>query len=131
MSIELRTTHDVDIDAVQGLFRSVGWTARAEEPARLAQLVRGSMFVVSAWDGAALVGFAAAISNGAWHAYVTTVAVAPTHQRAGIGKSVVRRLMEGHDGIQFVLHADPPVHPFYAKLGYVPALDILKRPRSY
>jgi GNAT superfamily N-acetyltransferase len=133
MRIEYRDTQDVDVPQLASLFRSVGWTARAEQPERLAQLLRGSMFVVSAWaeEGARLVGFAAAISNGAWHAYVTSVAVHPDHQRSGIGKEVVRRLMADRDGIQFVLHADPPVHPFYAKLGYVTAPEMLKRPRSF
>lgn len=131
MAIEYRENAEVDVTQLAQLFRSVGWVSRAEQPVRLAQLVKGSMFVVSAWDEDRLVGFASAISNGAWHAYVTSVAVSPTHQRGGIGRELVRRLMHEREGIQFVLHADPPVQPFYEKLGYLAASDILKRPRAY
>jgi GNAT superfamily N-acetyltransferase len=131
MAIEYRDTADVDVAQLAHLFRSVGWSARADQPARLAQLLKGSMFIVSAWEDARLVGFASALSNGAWHAYVTSVAVLPSHQRRGIGQEIIRRLMHERDGIQFILHADPPVHPFYAKLGYVPAIDMLKRPRAF
>lgn len=38
--------------------------------------------------------------------------------------------MEGHERIAFVLRARPEVQPFYRKLGYEPAADMLRRPRS-
>jgi ribosomal protein S18 acetylase RimI-like enzyme len=63
------------------------------------------MFGVAAFDGEALVGFARAISDGAFNAYVSTVAVAPAYQRQGIGRELVKRLIEGRDHLQFVLHA--------------------------
>ena len=52
MTIDYREDADVDVAQLAHVFRSVGWTARADQPARVAQLLRGSMFVVSAWDGA-------------------------------------------------------------------------------
>ena len=69
MTIDYREDADVDVAQLAHVFRSVGWTARADQPARLAQLLRGSMFVVSAWDGAQLVGFASARERAA-HAVV-------------------------------------------------------------
>jgi ribosomal protein S18 acetylase RimI-like enzyme len=130
--IEYRDVSDaIDLRQLAHLFESVGWQHRTRDPQRLAQMVRGSMYDVSAFDGGALVGYARAISDGAFNAYVSTVAVLPAYQRRGIGRELVRRLVEGRDHIQFVLHADPDVHPFYARCGFRPATDMLRRDRRH
>jgi GNAT superfamily N-acetyltransferase len=112
------------------LFESVGWHDRARDPERLARKIRGSMYAVSALDAGALVGVAQAISDGAFHAYVTSVAVFPAYQRRGIGRELVGRLLDGRPHITFVLHADPPIHPFYLRCGFRPAPDIFRRDRA-
>ncbi len=94
-------------------------------------MVRGSLYGVSAHDDGNLVGYARAISDGAFNAYVSTVAVLPEYQRRGIGRELLRRLLEGRDHIQFVLHAAPAVHPFYLRCGFSPAPDMLRRDRSH
>jgi ribosomal protein S18 acetylase RimI-like enzyme len=125
-------SHDIELDQLTALFNSVGWQFRTADRDRLAAMVRGSMFVVSAWNEDQLVGFARAISDGAFNAYVSTVAVLPAYQRQGIGRELMRQLMEGRDGIMFVLHARPEAYDFYLQLGlgFEPADNILKRPRT-
>ena len=112
------------------LFENVGWHHRTRDRERLAQMVRGSAYAVSALEGETLVGFARAISDGAFNAYVSTVAVLPAYQRRGIGRELVRRLLDGRDHLLFVLHATPEVHPFYLRCGFLPAPDMLRRARS-
>ena len=131
--ITYRDTHDIDLDQLTTLFNSVGWERRTADRARLAQLVRGSMFVVSAWDGDRLVGFARAISDGATNAYISTEAVLPEYQKRGIGREVMQRLLAGHDGIQFILHANNNAYPFYLHLdiGFEPMDNILARRRKF
>src|SRR4051812_14531838 len=104
MDITLRDDSEVDVELLAGLLDSVGWHDKTRDRAQLSQLVRGARWVVSAWDGASLVGFARAISDGVRNAYITTVAVAPSHQRRGIGRALIGRLVDGRDGVQFVLH---------------------------
>jgi ribosomal protein S18 acetylase RimI-like enzyme len=125
-------SHDIELDQLTALFNSVSWQFRTADRDRLAAMVRGSMFVVSAWNEDQLVGFARAISDGAFNAYVSTVAVLPAYQRQGIGRELMRQLMEGRDGIMFVLHARPEAYDFYLQLGlgFEPADNILKRPRT-
>ncbi len=94
-------------------------------------MVRGSMYAVSAHEGDDLVGYARAISDGAFNAYVSTVAVLPSHQRRGIGRELLRRLLQGREGIQFVLHAAAEIHPFYLRCGFGPAPDMLRRDRRF
>ncbi len=69
MTILYRATRDVDLDQLTTLFNSVGWERRTSDRDRLAQLVRGSTYVVSGRDGDRLVDIARAISNGAFNAY--------------------------------------------------------------
>ena len=124
-------SHPLDLDQLAHLFDAVGWQHRTRDPERLAQMVRGSMYGVSALDDERLVGYARAISDGAFNAYVSTVVVLPEYQRRGIGREMVRRLLDGHDHVQFVLHARAEVHPFYIACGFRPAPDMLRRDRRY
>ena len=133
MSIEYRDTHDIDLDQLAALFDAVGWQRRTADRVRLARLVSGSLWVVSAWDGEQLVGFARAISDGAFNAYISTVAVLPAYQKRGIGRELVRRLIDDRDGIQFVLHANERAYPFYLHIGldFQPFDNVLMRPRKF
>jgi GNAT superfamily N-acetyltransferase len=129
--IEYRQDHDIDLDQLEALLLSAGWPERARPRERLAALVANARYVVSAWDGARLVGFARAISDGVLNAYVTTVAVLPAWQGRGIGREIVRRIVEGEGkaSIRWVLHARPELHEFYGRNGFEPAPDMLWRDR--
>lgn len=127
--VAFRHDHEVDLDALSVLFRSVGWGARGGDPASLARVLAGSRWVVTAWDEGTLVGFARAISDGVTTAYVTDVVVAPSHRRRGIGTELVQQLLAGRDSIQFLLRAEPALEPLYRKLGFGDPDHVLRRPR--
>ncbi len=91
--------------------------------------IDGSRWVVTAWKGDALIAFARAISDGVSNAYVSTVAVRPDHQREGIGRELMLRLMAGRESVKFVLHTRPGAEALYRSLGYVDATEMLVRPR--
>ena len=133
MTIVYSDTHEIDLDQLTALFNVVGWERRTADRDRLAQLVRGSLYVVSAWDGDRLVGFARGISDGATNAYISTVAVLPEYQKRGIGRKVIQRLVANRDGIQFVLHANERAYPFYLHLdlGFEPFDNVLVRRRKF
>ena len=131
MTIVYGDSHEIDLDQLAALFNSVGWERRTIDRDRLAQLVRGSQYVISAWDGDRLVGFARAISDGAFNAYLSTVAVLPEYQKRGIGRELVARLLAGRDHLQFVLHANESAYPFYLHLDldFEPFENVLARRR--
>ena len=125
--IVYRDTHDVDLDQLTALLLTAGWERR--DRARLEQEIAGSRYVVSAWDGDRLVGFARAISDGARNGYVSTVIVLPAYRGKGIGREMIARLLAGKEHIAFVLHARPEVKPFYARAGFAEADNMMRRPR--
>ncbi len=122
--------HDVDHGALAALYRRVGWGERADDPSRFSEMLRGSRWIVSAWDGTRAVGFGRAISDGVTNGYVTDVMVDPDHRRRGIASELVRRLLLGKDEIHFVLRAEPELHPLYLQRGFIPAPTMLRRRRA-
>jgi len=133
VTIDYRDDHEIDLDQLTVLFNSAGWERRTADRERLAQLVRGSLYVVSAWDGDRLVGFARGISDGATNAYISTVAVLPEYQKCGIGRELIQYLIADHDGIQFILHANERAYPFYLHLDvdFEPIDHMLVRRRKF
>jgi hypothetical protein len=128
--ITYRDTKDVDIFQLARLFERAGWHDRTRDLGRLASLVSGSTYVVSAWRGDALVGFARAISDGVSNAYISTVAVLESENQKEVLHQLLRRLVDGRDGITFVLQAVPSLASFYKDEGFEPAPEMVRRPRK-
>lgn len=126
--IVYREGNDVPPGPLAALFAAVGFRRRTD-PAQLAELLAGSRWVVSAWDGERLVGFARAISDGVSNAYVSTVAVHPDYQRRGIGRALLERLLAGRDGVKFVLHSSEAGERLYRSVGFVDATRMFVRDR--
>jgi ribosomal protein S18 acetylase RimI-like enzyme len=121
--IAYRQDKDVDLDALATLRASCDF---ADKPrAFLAQQIEGARWIVHAHEGARLVGFARAISDGVSNAYVSSVMVDPGCRRRGVGRGMIERLVAGRAGIKFVLHTRMGAAAFYAAVGFVPAEDML------
>jgi GNAT superfamily N-acetyltransferase len=88
---------------------------------RLADLLHHSTYVVSAWDGATLVGAARVVSDGVAVAILQHVGVHPAYQHHGLGGALLRRCLAryGHTAITVLLD-DPADAGFYARFGFRP-----------
>jgi ribosomal protein S18 acetylase RimI-like enzyme len=106
------------LDDLIGLFRASGFRRRIGQRERVERMLAGSTETVSAWDAERLVGFGRSISDGAFNAYVSTVAVHPRWQRRGLGSRIMDALTDGHDELTFVLMARPGAERFYRELGF-------------
>ena len=127
MPIDIREGPDVDLGALAELRASCEFSPLPD--ATLAAQLAGSRWIAHAYDGAKLVGYARAISDGVTTAYVSNVMVDPDYRRRGIARRVMAALMDGREGVKFVLHTRTGSRSFYAAIGFVDAADMMVRDR--
>ena len=77
-----------------------------------------STYVVSCWAGEELVGIGRMLTDGAMYASIFDVAVAPTHQKRGIGKGLMTRLMSFVPDARVFLTSTFGNEAFYEALGF-------------
>jgi len=108
----------LDFDELSELYRIA--PLGTKPPDALRTVFGNSMYRWFVRAGGALVGAGRAVADGRDVAYIADVAVHPEHQGRGLGRAVVRRLVEqaaGHKKI--LLYANPGTEPFYAGLGFL------------
>jgi ribosomal protein S18 acetylase RimI-like enzyme len=127
MTIDIREGPELDLGALVELRARCDFAPLPE--ATLAAALAGSRWLAHAHDGDRLVGFARAISDGVVTAYVNNVMVDPGYRRRGIARRVMAALMNGRDGIKFVLHTRTGARSFYRAIGFVDATDMMVRDR--
>lgn len=76
-----------------------------------------------AFAGDQLVGAARAISDGVYTAAIFDVCVLPSHRGRGIGRRLVRSLVDGLKSQFVVLVCDKNLREFYADSGFGPLHD--------
>lgn len=129
MALEARSTPDfitysddptrVDVRQLLGLYDVTYW-AKGRTADRVARALSHSRPVITAWDGARLVGFTRVISDLTYRATIWDVIVADTHRKRGIGRELMRRVLDHPDletVTMFVLLTQDQ-HRFYEHLGF-------------
>src|SRR4051794_11015074 len=118
--VTIREGGAIPYKQIADLFTAPG---RAEEVARLdgrlADGLHNSTYVVSAWDGATLVGAARVVSDRVAVSLIQHVGVHPAYQHHGIGGELLRRCLArfGHTTIVALLD-DPADAAFYQHRGF-------------
>lgn len=118
MSIEWSdSAENVDWAALSELYRLAPLGNKSPDWLRTA--FSNSMFKCFVRQDGAVVAAGRAVADGVDCAYLCDIAVHPDHQGTGLGKEMIRRLVErcrGHRKI--ILYAVPGREPFYAKFGF-------------
>jgi ribosomal protein S18 acetylase RimI-like enzyme len=93
----------VDRDVVWRLLSTEAYWGRWREREHLERQIESSWRVVGVWDDetGATVGFARAISDGVDFAYLADVIVDPAHRGYGLGKRIVRTMIDDGPGAAF------------------------------
>jgi len=97
-----------------------GWPSAPDAATHLRMLC-GSYEAIVAIDRETgkVVGFINAISDGVLAAYIPLLEVLPTHRGHGIGRELVRRMMERLAELYMIdVVCDESVLPFYEALGF-------------
>ena len=117
----LETTCAIEAEELRELYESVGWTVYSRDPDTLRAAIEGSDFVVTARDGAALIGLARVLSDDVSLAYLQDVLVSPSRQGQGVGKALVAAVLERYRHVprKLLLTDDRPDQiGFYTSLGF-------------
>ncbi len=129
------TDHDVPAaDELITLYSSVGWSAYTGDPALLHDAVARSLRVVSAREEGNLVGLARVVGDGLTIVYLQDILVAPSHQRAGIGRRLFDRVFAPFADVrQKVLITDdePRQQAFYHQMGFTEIRDMTHPIRAF
>ena len=119
--VTYRRGNDLDLDAVIELYRASTLGARrpVDDRDAMAAMLAHADLVITAWEGAQLVGIARSLTDFAYVAYLSDLAVRESHQRRGIGRALLRETRAAlgpHSKI--VLLAAPAAERYYPALGF-------------
>ncbi len=110
---------------LEGFF--VGWL-NPPTPAKHLEILRGSSHVCLALEDDRVVGFITAISDGILAAYIPFLEVLPKFQSQGIGRELVRQMLERLSSFYMIdLLCDENMKGFYAKCGMLEAGGMIIR----
>ena len=120
MDITFRPIEPEDHLQVRQLLIDTGWEQRVSGLGRFERMIRGANRTIVALESSRVVGFGRALFDNASNGYISTVAVAADRRGRGIGRMLVRKMMEVDDPehLTWVLRAGRGSVPFWEKMGF-------------
>jgi GNAT superfamily N-acetyltransferase len=108
------------LEEARELYRAstLGERRPIDDDARFARMLAEANLIVTAWDGALLVGIARALSDFSYATYLSDLAVRASHQRRGIGRELIRRTRLAAPRATLILLAAPAAERYYPHLGF-------------
>jgi GNAT superfamily N-acetyltransferase len=121
----------IDMDVVWSYLHREAYWGRGRSRADVERQVDGAWRVVGAYaDDGSQVGFARAISDGVAFGYLADVFVLKEHRRHGLGRRIVKTMIDDGPGADFrwLLHTGDATF-LYASFGFRPTdRTVLERP---
>jgi hypothetical protein len=121
LTLEFRTDARPSAEQFIALLTAAGIAHRRpiDKPDVIQAAIDGAQVMVTAWDGASLVGALRAITDFHLHCYVAEIAVAPTAQRTGVGLEMQRALRSqlGPE-CRIKLSSTTDAATYYPRIGY-------------
>lgn len=116
-----RTGKELELDAVIGLYidSTLGERRPVVDRERMAQMLKQANLVITAWDGAEIVGIARSLTDWVYVTYLSDLAVRKAYQRKGIGRELIRLTREACDPkAMLLLLAAPAAKEYYPHIGF-------------
>jgi ribosomal protein S18 acetylase RimI-like enzyme len=121
MAISYKINASISLDAFIDIYRrsTLGERRPVDKPAVMAQMLENASVTVTAWDGDNLVGIARTLSDHAYIAYLSDLAVDITYQKQGIGRQLIEETRKGlGPDCTLVLLAAPAAQDYYPRIGF-------------
>ena len=124
-NIEIKIVNAWPADEIVELYKAGGWWRDSYDPSKIKHLIKGSFAFAVAVDKTSkkAVGMGRLLSDGVSDAYIQDLVVLPRFRDKGIGKEIVKTLVEycKSKGILWIgLIAEPDQDSFYSNLGFKP-----------
>ncbi len=119
--IAYRVDDRPELEVVIELYRASTLGARRpiDDRPRFAAMIANANLIVTAWDGATLVGIARSLSDFAHCTYLADLAVRASHQRQGIGRELIRQTRAAHGPLaKLLLLSAPAASDYYPRVGF-------------
>jgi ribosomal protein S18 acetylase RimI-like enzyme len=107
---------DVDWQDIADSLKKVGMSY--QEPAVHQRAFEASRITVFVYEDSQLLGFGRALSDGEYQGAIYDVAVLPEAQGKGIGKIIMKTIVDRLPTCNLILYATPGMEGFYKKLGF-------------
>ncbi len=117
MEIEISINRSPDIEKLILLFQQAGWHDKTDM-ARIKLMVQNSDIIVTAWGNDEMIGFARGTTDYTFNGQINNVVVDKEYRGQGIGKKLIRKILESTDKVTYILRADPDNINFYKRLGF-------------
>lgn len=101
------------------VFTRSGIVRPVDDLPRLQKMLQHGNLLITAWDGARLVGVARALSDFSFCCYLSDLAVDRAYQQSGIGRALIEQVRKaiGRDSMLLLLSA-PGAMAYYPKVGF-------------
>lgn len=117
MEITYKTTKEnINWQEVSDVLRRSQLSDRPADEQRI--IFTNSYAVVFVYDGDKIVGVARALSDGVCQGAIYNVALDEEYQGYGIGRELIRKLLEQMSGQNVILYTHPQTVALYEKLGF-------------
>ncbi|HKL47347.1 MAG TPA: GNAT family N-acetyltransferase [Candidatus Izemoplasmatales bacterium] len=107
---------------VKYLYEKAGWTTYTKNIKKLLSGIQNSSFVCSAWVNNQMVGLIRVLSDDYTICYIQDLLVMDTHQKQGIGKTLVEIAIKKYANVRQIILTTDETGPceFYEKIGFKP-----------
>ena len=117
-NIQYKTIKEFSEKELKDLFLSVNWSS-GNYPEKLVNAMKNSSSVFTAWDNDKLVGLINVLDDGIMTAYVHYLLIMPEYQHAGIGKKLIKTVVENYKNyLRIILIAYDKEIEFYKHCGF-------------
>ena len=117
--IEYKIENDLSVEEFRNVLQNstLGERRPVNEPERLRKMLEYGNLIVTARDGAKLVGVSRSLTDFAFCTYLSDLAVDEAYQKKGIGKELIRQTQLAAPETRLILLAAPASISYYPKIG--------------